>query len=35
LIDQIIKNEGVISESQIPKSLTTVISQKQDKETQK
>ncbi len=29
LIDQIIENQGDISESQIPKSLTTVISQRQ------
>lgn len=35
LIDQIIENQGDISESQIPKSLTTVISQKQDNQTQK
>ncbi len=35
LIDQIIENQGEISESQIPKSLTTVISQKQDNQTQK
>lgn len=30
LIDQIIENQGDISESQIPKSLTTVISQRQE-----
>jgi tetratricopeptide (TPR) repeat protein len=35
LIDQIIENEGVLNESQIPKSLTTVISQRQETGTQK
>lgn len=30
LIDQIIENEGTLNESQIPKSLTTVISQRQE-----
>lgn len=34
LIDQIIENQGDISESQIPKSLTTVISQRQEKQVQ-
>ncbi len=34
LIDQIIENQGDISESQIPKSLTTVISQRQGAEVQ-
>jgi outer membrane protein assembly factor BamD len=35
LIDKIIENQGDISESQIPKSLTTVISQRQENQTQK
>ncbi len=35
LIDQIIENQGDISESQIPKSLTTVIVQRQDSPNQK
>lgn len=35
LIDQIIENQGDISESQIPKSLTTVISQRQEETKQK
>ncbi len=34
LIDQIIENQGDISESQIPKSLTTVISQRQETQPQ-
>jgi hypothetical protein len=29
LIDQVIKNEGSINSSEIPKALTTVISQRQ------
>jgi outer membrane assembly lipoprotein YfiO len=35
LIDQIIENQGDINESQIPKSLTTVISQRQETPVQK
>ena len=35
LIDQIIENQGDINESQIPKSLTTVISQRQQPSQQK
>lgn len=34
LIDQIIENQGIINESQIPKSLTTVISLRQENQTQ-
>lgn len=34
LIDQVIKNEGTIDSSQIPKALTTIISQKQPEPTE-